>query len=210
MRIYSDFDDVLCETAQALSDLAKGMFGRDVPYENIEFFNLQKAFSLTDEEINSLMARAHEPDFLVALNPIPGAVKAVQELSEAGHEVIIVTGRQSLCHEGTSQWLRDHGLGHLPIIYVDKYRRAPPTLPAHLPKMLTIEELHELHFDMAIDDSPTALDLLKHRTQCHLVVFDRPWNRNYPSAPHIRRAYSWQEILALEPLSTTINIPRKG
>jgi len=198
MRIYSDFDDVICETAQALSVLAKGMFGRDVPYENIEFFNLQKAFSLTDEEINRLMARAHETDFLVDLKPIPGAVTGVQALSAAGHEVIIVTGRQSLCHEGTSQWLRDHGLGHLEIVYVDKYRRAPATLPPGVPKMLTIDELHRLHFDVAIDDSPTALDLLAHRTQCHIIVFDRPWNRQYTGVPHLRRAFTWQDILALD------------
>jgi hypothetical protein len=146
------------------------------------------------------MARAHETDFLVALNPIPGAVTGIQALSAAGHEVVIVTGRQSLCHEGTSQWLHNHGLGHLEILYVDKYKRAPAKLPAHVPKMLTIEELHAIHFDIAIDDSPTALDLLTHRTQCHLVVFDRPWNRHYAGGPHVRRAFTWQDILALEPL----------
>jgi uncharacterized protein len=203
MRIYSDFDDVICETAQALSVLAKGMFGRDVPYENIEFFNLQKAFSLTDEEIDRLMTRAHETDFLVDLKPIPGAVTSVQALSSAGHEVVIVTGRQSLCHEGTSQWLRNHGLGHLEILYVDKYKRAPAELPVHVPKMLTIEELHALHFDLAIDDSPTALDLLAHRTQCHIIVFDRPWNRQYTGIPHLRRAFTWQDILALDIINNT-------
>lgn len=196
MRIYIDFDDVLCETAQALSTLAKGMFGRDVPYENIEFFNLQKAFSLTDLEIDCLMTRAHETDFLVALNPIPDAVKSVKALSEKGHDVVVVTGRQSLCHEGTSQWLLNHGLGYLSILYVDKYKRAPATLPAHVPKMLNIEELNQLHFDVAIDDSPTALDLLMHRTNCQIVVFDRPWNRNYEGAPHVKRAFTWQDIIS--------------
>ena len=198
MRIYIDFDDVLCETAQALSTLAKGLFGRDVPYENIEFFDLQKAFSLTNEEIETLMTRAHEPDFLVALNPIPDAVNSVQVLCERGHDVVIVTGRQSICHEGTAQWLLNHSLGHLDILYVDKYKRAPATLPAHVPKMLNISELNQLHFDVAIDDSPTALDLLMHRTNCQIIVFDRPWNRNYEGAPHVKRAFTWQDILAIK------------
>jgi uncharacterized protein len=196
MRIYIDFDDVLCETAQALSTLAKGMFGRDVPYENIEFFNLQKAFSLTEEEIDRLMTRAHETDFLIALDPIPHAVTSVQSLCDMGHEVVVVTGRQSICHAGTSQWLRNHGLGHLSILYVDKYKRAPATLPPDVPKMLTIPELHQLHFDVAIDDSPTALDLLAHRTNCRIIVFDRPWNRQYEGAPHVKRAFTWQDILS--------------
>lgn len=196
MRIYIDFDDVLCETAQALSTLAKGMFGRDVPYENIEFFNLQEAFSLTEEEITRLMARAHETDFLVSLNPIPHAVGSVQALCESGHDVVIVTGRQSICHQGTEGWLRNHGLGHLDVLYVDKYKRAPATLPPNVPKMLKIEELNRVPFDVAIDDSPTALDLLKHRTNCQIIVFDRPWNRTYEGAPHVKRAFTWQEILS--------------
>jgi uncharacterized HAD superfamily protein len=196
MKIYVDFDDVLCETAQALSTLAKHLFGRNVPYEDIEFFNLQKAFSLTDEENNRLMEQAHTRDFLEALHPTPGAVSSVKKLCGDGHEVVVVTGRQSLYHEGTAQWLRNHGLGHLSILYVDKYKRAPATLPAHVPKMLNIDELNQLHFDVAIDDSPTALDLLTHRVNCQIIVFDRPWNRDYEGAPHVKRAFTWQEILS--------------
>ncbi|MEI6645743.1 MAG: 2-dehydropantoate 2-reductase [bacterium] len=196
MRIYIDFDDVLCETAQALSTLAKGMFGRDVPYENIEFFDLQRAFSLTNEEIDTLMVRAHETDFLLSLNPIPHAVSSVQALCDTGHNVVVVTGRQSVCHEGTAQWLLNHGLGHLDILYVDKYKRAPVIPHPHVPRMLNIGDLNRLHFDVAIDDSPTALDLLTHRTNCQIIVFDRPWNQNYEGAPHIKRAFTWQDILA--------------
>jgi 5'(3')-deoxyribonucleotidase len=196
MRIYIDFDDVLCETAQALSTLAKGMFGRDVPYENIEFFDLQRAFSLTNEEIDTLMVRAHETEFLISLKPIPHAVSSVQALCNAGHNVVIVTGRQSICHEGTTQWLLNNGLGQLEILYVDKYKRAPATPHPNVPRMLNIGDLNQLHFDVAIDDSPTALDLLTHRTNCQIVVFDRPWNRNYVGAPHIKRAFTWQDILA--------------
>ena len=80
MKIYVDFDDVLCETARALSALAKEMFGRDVPYEDIKFFNLQKSFSLSDAQIEALMARAHEHDFLLGLEPTPGGVEAVRAL----------------------------------------------------------------------------------------------------------------------------------
>jgi hypothetical protein len=201
MRIYIDFDDVLCETAQALSTLAKSLFGRDVPYENIEFFDLQRAFSLTNQEIDTLMVRAHETDFLISLNPVPHAVSGVQTLCATGHDVIIVTGRQSICHEGTAQWLRNHSLGHLEILYVDKYKRAPATPHPNVPKMLNIRELDQLHFDVAIDDSPTALDLLTHRTNCQIIVFDRPWNRNYEGAPHIKRAFTWQDILSLETIT---------
>ena len=32
MKIYIDFDDVLCETAEYFTKIAKKMFGIDVPY----------------------------------------------------------------------------------------------------------------------------------------------------------------------------------
>ena len=46
MKIYIDFDDVLCETAEYFTKIAKEMFGIDVPYRQVQFFNLQKSFDL--------------------------------------------------------------------------------------------------------------------------------------------------------------------
>jgi len=195
MRIYVDFDDVLCETARALSVLAREMFGRDVPYEDIQFFNLQQSFSLSDAQLDQLMERAHEDCFLESLEATPDGGDAIRALESAGHEVIIVTGRQSVCHAGSVAWLRKYGLAHLEIVYVDKYGRAPAETPDNVPPMLSVDAFNQLHFDIAIDDSPNALDLLAPRTDCHTIIFDRPWNRLYPLSPSMRRAASWTEVL---------------
>ena len=48
MNIYVDFDDCLSESARGFSDLAAELCGVHVPYEEMRFFNLQKAFSLTE------------------------------------------------------------------------------------------------------------------------------------------------------------------
>ena len=40
MKIYIDFDDVLCETAEYFTKIAKEMFGIEVPYRQVQFFNL--------------------------------------------------------------------------------------------------------------------------------------------------------------------------
>ena len=48
MNIYVDYDDCLCETARYFSGLVKEMFGLNVPYEQINFFNLKKSFSLSE------------------------------------------------------------------------------------------------------------------------------------------------------------------
>ena len=66
MRIYVDFDDCLSESARGFSDLAAELFGVHVPYEEMRFFNLQKAFSLTDEQYAELLAEGHDPDRLLS------------------------------------------------------------------------------------------------------------------------------------------------
>lgn len=61
MKIYVDFDDCLCETACFFSGLVNEMFSLDCPYEKINYFNLQMSFSLTDEQYEQMMIKAHTP-----------------------------------------------------------------------------------------------------------------------------------------------------
>ena len=197
MRIYIDFDDVLCETARHLSAMARDLFARDVPYEAISVFNLQEAFSLSDAEIASLMDHAHRTEFLTHLSPTPGGIEALRALESNGHELTIVTGRPASSHDGSCGWLRKHGLAHLKLIYFDKYGRAPASSPEGTPKTLNRAEFDRLSFDVAIDDAPTALDLLAHRQNCTVIVYDRPWNRQYPATPSMHRSTSWPEIIHL-------------
>ena len=57
MKIYIDFDDVICETAKYFTKIAKELFGIDVPYRQVQFFNLQKSFDLSDEQYDKLMEK---------------------------------------------------------------------------------------------------------------------------------------------------------
>ena len=65
MKVYIDFDDVLCETAEYFTKIAKEMFGIDVPYRQVQFFNLQKSFDLNDEQYEALMKAGHLAENLV-------------------------------------------------------------------------------------------------------------------------------------------------
>lgn len=197
MRIYIDFDDVLCETARHLSGLARELFDRNVPYEAISGFDLKKAFALSEEEIDGLMEHAHRTGFLTDIAPVPGGLEAVRTLEARGHDLAIVTGRPASSHEGSCGWLRKHGLGHLALIYVDKYVRAPAAPPQKAPATLSRDAFAALHFDVAIDDAPGALDLLANRQNCMVIVYDRPWNRTYAQAANMRRSASWPEIVSL-------------
>ena len=194
MRIYVDFDDVLCETAPALSGLARELFGRDVPFERIRDFDLRKAFALERAQYEALMARAHEPGFLLAFPAMPGGVDCLRAWQGRGHEVVIVTGRPSSTHGASRAWLQRHGLAALPVLYVDKYNRNHDT-PPDAPPMLPFDALRREPFDVAIDDSPVALDALRARPAGRTLVFDRPWNRAYDcSGARTTRCRGWDEV----------------
>ena len=198
MRVYIDFDDVLCETARHMSDLARELFGRQVPYEAISSFNLQHAFSLSDAEIAALMEHAHRDDFLADLTPAPGSLEGVRALESRGCELVVVTGRPAASHRGSRNWLRKYGLSHLGLLHVDKYGRADRHRAADtVPQTLDLDAFAAQHFDVAIEDSPTALDLLVPRRDCLVIIYDRPWNSRYAPTANMRRSASWAEIVEL-------------
>jgi len=197
MRIYVDIDDVLCETAVALCEIAERDFGRVVRYEDVHTFNLQEVFSLNDEEMARFRDLSHTVEALLSFLPTEGAVEGVKALVAAGHEVDIVTGRPASSHRGTEAWLKAAGLGDFKPTYVDKYGRIgcfdenkddPPTV--------TMEELRARRYDVAIDDSPIVLARLAAWTETRILVFDRPWNASFGLAPNMTRITSWADIVA--------------
>ena len=88
MKIYIDFDDCLCETARAFTEIAKRLFGKDVPYEKVRFFNLQQSFELTDDELKYL----EEP---YVPHPLAG-VMAQNKRTDASKKHVWTTGAQKI------------------------------------------------------------------------------------------------------------------
>ncbi|NLF22250.1 MAG: 2-dehydropantoate 2-reductase [Lentisphaerae bacterium] len=198
MRIYVDFDDVLCETARELSRLAGRLYGCRVPYAEIRAFNLREAFDLDEARYLQLMRTAHEPEFLLELDPTPGAVGTLAAWAAAGHTVEIVTGRPWATQEVSRQWLERQGVGHLAIIHVDKYNRELAPEARDWSRALTPAEFATRQYDLAVEDAPVALRMLAAMAPCRVVIFDRPWNRGVPALnPHFTRCADWASIARL-------------
>ena len=123
MKIYVDFDDCLCETARQFTELVADLFGMDVPYEEVKFFDLQKTFSLTDEQYEHMMIEGHKPDNLLAIAETPGAVDTLNGWMDIGHDVSVITGRPYSAYEASRQWLDRHGLGNVKLYCLNKYGR---------------------------------------------------------------------------------------
>ena len=193
MNIYVDFDDCLCETARFFSGLVKNMFNMNVPYEDIQNFNLQKSFNLTDEQYEKMMIEAHTPKSLLSFEKTPGACETVNEWIDNGHEVFVITGRPYSAYEASREWLDDHGLDRAVLYCLNKYGR--DSFIKNSAFSLEVEDYLKIHFDYAIEDSPMAFPFFSHLPDLKVMVYDRPWNRecDFPTEKY-RRCFDWATV----------------
>lgn len=193
MKIYIDFDDVICETAKYFTILAAELFGVRVPYSEVQFFNLQKTFELEDTQYAELMRVGHTAEKLLAYEETPEASRTIQRWLEEGHEIFIITGRPFEAYDASKKWLERHGLGEIPLYCVDKYGRESFIKEGSY--TMTLEQLYQMPFDFAVEDSPNAFEHVLHFENCRVAVFDRPWNQKaeFPNENFIRCA-DWREI----------------
>lgn len=193
MRIYIDFDDVICETAKHFTIIAKELFGIDLPYNEVQFFNLKKTFNLDDNQYVELMNAGHLPENLLSYEETPNASNTINKWVDAGHDVNVITGRPYDAYEPSRKWLDNHGLNRVPLFCVDKYGREE--FSKEYSFSMTLEDLYNSTFDFAIEDSPAAFEHVNHFEGCKVAVFDRPWNKKseFPSDKFIR-CMDWAEI----------------
>lgn len=196
VKIYIDFDDVICETAKYFTKIAKELFDIEVPYRQVQFFNLKKSFRLEEEQYEELMRVGHLPENLLAYEETVGACEVINKWVEEGHEISVITGRPFDAYEPSRKWLDDHGLERIPLMCVDKYGRE--NFNSECTYNLTLEQLYGMTFDFAIEDSPSAFEHVLHFADCRVAVFDRPWNSavEFPNEQFVR-CRSWKEIDSL-------------
>ncbi len=192
-RFYIDFDDCLCETARAFTGIAKRLFGKDVPYEEIHSFNLQASFELSDDEYEKFMLEGHRPEELLSYEETPGASRVINEWLDKGHEVSIITGRPSSAYEPSRRWLDEHGLERVKLYCLNKYGR--DSFIKNSEFNLELEDYYKMSFDYAIEDSPLAFKFFEHLPDMKVMVFNRPWNQKCDlPGDNYKRCVDWDYI----------------
>ncbi len=186
MNIYVDFDDCLCETGRYFSALAERLFGKHVPYEDMKCFQMDKAFSLTEEQFAQLMTEGHRPETLLSYEETPGASWAVNSWIDRGFDVSVITGRPYSAYEASREWLDRHGLDRVRMYCLDKYGRDNSARNSAF--SLELEDYYRMRFDYAVEDSPLAFRFFGHLPDMKVLVYDRPWNREceLPGKEYIR------------------------
>lgn len=192
MKIYVDYDDCLCETARAFTGIAARLFGKNVPYEKVHFFNLQETFRLTDEEYRELMKEGHLPEVLLSYEETPGASEVIGEWMDHGHEVFIITGRPYSSYEPSRRWLDEHGFDRVPMYCLDKYGR--DSFYKKSDYNLELADYYKMKFDIAVEDSPAAFRFFDHLPDLRVMVYDRPWNKTCELPERYVRCSDWDHI----------------
>ena len=193
MNIYVDFDDCICETARAFSKYAEELFGKNVPYEKIRYFNLQKSFSLTDEQYDQMMIKGHEPEKILSYEETPGACDVIKGWIESGYNVYVITGRPFSVYKESRIWLDERGLDKAQLFSLDKYGRDNFLKGSKF--NLTLEDYYKMNFDYAVEDSPLAFKFFNHLPNLKVLVYDRPWNQgcDFPGK-NFFRCTDWKSI----------------
>lgn len=193
MNIYIDFDDCLCETALYFTKIVKELFGKDIPYKDIKYFDLQKSFSLSDEEYNLMMEEGHTQKSLLSFAETKGASEVVNGWLDEGHKVSVITGRPLSAYDTSRQWLNEHNLSRVELYCLNKYGR--DSFIKNSEYNLEVEDYLKMKFDFAVEDSPGAFKFLTHLPRAKVAVFDRPWNRecDFPKENFVR-CVDWESI----------------
>lgn len=199
--VYLDYDDVLCETAQALADIAADRFGWHGSFEDITDFDLHTVFGLDRVQAAELMERAHAPDVLLKYRAVPGAVSGTHALRAAGYAIAVVTGRPLDSYGASREWLQAQRMAFDTLLFADKYGRYKSDLVAAHPAAVSLEELVRQPYAFAVEDAPSMVRFLAEHTTIPIALFTRPWNRGRLEAhaafgSRIVRCAAWPEIIA--------------
>ncbi len=198
-RIYVDVDDVLAQTGRMFLDVLVEQFGRSVAFDEIRSYHLGDSFRLQPAELTEFMRRAHLPEALGSIEPMPGAAAALGRWLRRGYQVFVVTGRPPATRQTTLGWLQRHAMPYSEFHFLDKYSefyRDPNSTPEGV---LCLADLPGLRFCLAVEDFPGTAEHLAGTVGVPVALFDRPWNREVEElggkngAPLVR-CRGWAEI----------------
>ena len=187
--IYVDMDDVLCETARAMLAIAEREFGKTIPFDQLNTFEVGEACGLENHEIQELFRVAHHPEELLAMAPIDEAASVLNQWADAGQEIAIVTGRPPSTYDVSRAWLERYRVPHHEFVMVDKYGR----FATENTIAITLQELAARRFSFAVEDSPAMAQYLATEMKTPVALLDRPWNQ-IGEHPLITRLGSWQKV----------------
>lgn len=188
--INVDLDGVVFDFVGAFGDFAGAYLEREMPRPTI--WDFWDEWGLTKEEWTALFEDAvHDGIWATGGYVIPGAVEALQALSDREYHIRILTTRlvhkraYDVAAEDTVKWLEMNQIPYRSLSFI-----GPGDTKANY------------EADVIIDDHVPNIDAFVRIPGRVGIVFDQPWNRDTTTLEEekVFRARGWSEVLEVKEL----------
>lgn len=190
-----DCDDVLSESTQAILHHNNHEFaGKPLIFDKIDKHYRHEIEGFEHTTLEQAIEIFHnflkDTELHKTIKPIDHALERLLSLKEEGHELYVVTARDSHLANNTADRLSEHFPGIFKDIYHINYETKPYMLKSQICK--------QIGSTIMVDDAPAnAQDLSAHGI--HTFLFSQPWNtkrwEENSHYPNIQPVDSWKEIV---------------
>jgi uncharacterized HAD superfamily protein len=181
MNIGIDIDGTIKQTQKSAVDVFNRHLKRNVLFEDLQEFYLDKAYGLSTEEGKEWWRKLEGEIYTLGI-PLPNAAEALTEMKEEGHSIFFITARPDnpKLYEITENWLKHYEFpfdgSNLHMGSFDKGKVA-----------------NDLKVEMFFEDAPEHLERLM-EAGIPTVIVDAVYNRHFDSLPRI---HTWEQGLEL-------------
>lgn len=185
MLLAIDLDDVLADSITALINFHNRVFGTRLTIQDHNGWDLDLIWGCSRAEATRRLELFYQSDEYRAIEPLDGAVAAIQTLTEH-QRLVVLTAREPFpnLHAETIAWVDQHFAGCFTDIHFSF------TTAMHQPKGKLAKALGVTH---AFEDGPRHA-MNYHENGIRTILFRRPWNAHIP-ANGIAIVETWPEAI---------------
>src|SRR3989338_2707948 len=188
MKIALDFDEVVAHLLEPLLKDYNKKTGKVHKIDEFESYDWWITWGITKEEAIQLIDDFHENQKIESIEPIEKAVESITNLIDNGDKLYIITARPAKFNKKTGDWIKYHlKTDKIEIIHAGDFHKGQGANKAQICKELGIKIILE-------DSGETALECAKEGIQ--VILFDKPWNKNY-NYKNITRVNDWSKAINL-------------
>lgn len=172
-----DIDDTVADGNRYFVQALNKYLNRDLKYEDVRG-RLNESYGV-DQSVLDAFFKDLGDKFLTELKPLEGAVESVNNLYDAGHQIIFITARHQNNNEATKRWLSDNGFRYHKLIHSET----------------KIQEALDEKIDLFVDDHPKIIENMA-KTRIPAIFVDLPKNVDIamPRSIYVWRAKNFNEI----------------
>jgi 5' nucleotidase, deoxy (Pyrimidine), cytosolic type C protein (NT5C) len=190
-RWLVDYDSTLAETFLEQLRITNQEF--DTEYEDSMFVTWRSEDYMPEAHASFMWG----PDVFLSecwqlsVPPVPGAIEGCQRLLDQGEHLMIVSDRPPALFDVTRQWLDDHGLDMVRLLFTS--HKASSMIPTK-DSISKYQAAARYKLDHVVEDAPHHAETFANKPWIERVyLLDRPCNRKVDH-PKIRRVHSWNDI----------------